>query len=135
MYAGVPCETYSIAGHTNKDPDLHKSLHGYNYRLTDTDRSPCCEPEAGCPYAEKARLHDAIVRHVIDIDALRAGHQRGNKFDYGIENPDGELKHRPFMQTETWPAELPMAYKPFDCCGFKHEAKKPIIDVVLGQHV
>ena len=67
----------------------HKTVHGYNYRLTDADRSPCCEPEAGCPYAEKARLHDALVQHV--ITALRAGHQRGhgNKFDYGIENPDG----------------------------------------------
>ena len=72
----------------------------------------------------KARLNDAIVRHV--IEALRAGHQRGNKFDYGIENPDGDLKHRPFMQAENWPAELTMAYKPFDSCAFKHEAKKPM---------
>ena len=99
-------------------------MHGYNYRLTDTDRSPCCEPEAGCPYAEKSRLHDALVRHV--IGALRAGHQRGNKFDYGIENPDGDLKQRPFMQAENWPAELPMAYKPFGSCAFKHDAKKPM---------
>ena len=120
----MPCESYSIAGRTNKDRDLHKTVHGYNYRLTDADRSPCCEPEAGCPYAEKARLHDALVQHV--IAALRAGHQRGNKFDYGIENPDGDLKHRPFMQAENWPAELPMAYKPFDSCAFKHEAKKPM---------
>ena len=126
VYAWVPCETYSIAGRTNKDRDLHKTVHGYNYRLTDTctDRSPCCEPEAGCSYAEKARLRDAIVRHV--IESLRAGHQRGNTFDYGIENPDGDLKHRPFMQAENWPAELPMAYEPFDSCAFKYEAKGPM---------
>ena len=126
VYAGarVPCESYSIAGRTNKDCDLHKTVHGYNYRLTDADRSPCCKPEAGCPYAEKARLHDALVRHV--IEARRAGHQRGNKFDYGIENPDGDLKHRLFMQTENWRAELPMAYKPFGSCAFKHEAKTPM---------
>ena len=28
IYAGVPCETYSIAGRTNKGRDLHKTAHG-----------------------------------------------------------------------------------------------------------
>ena len=124
VYAGVPCETYSIAGRTNKDRDLHKTHHGYNYRDSDIERSPCCPPEAGCQYAEKARLHDSIVQQV--ISALEAGYSRGHQYHYGIENPDGELKYRPFMQAENWPQNLPMEYRPFDCCSFQHPAKKPM---------
>ena len=34
------------------------------------------------------------------INASREGYQHGNKFDYRIENPDGELKRRPFYPVE-----------------------------------
>ena len=103
---------------------MHKTRHGYNYRDSDIERSPCCPPEAGCQYAEKARLHDSIVQQV--ISALEAGYSRGHHYHYGIENPDGELKYRPFMQAENWPQNLPMEYRPFDCCSFQHPAKKPM---------
>lgn len=32
VYAGIPCETYSIAGKSNKGRDLERTKHGYNYR-------------------------------------------------------------------------------------------------------
>ena len=124
VYAGVPCETYSIAGRTNKGRDLHKTRHGYNFRLTDDERNPCCPEQDGCPYGNKARLHDGIVRHV--LQALQAGYTRGFKYHFGIENPDGELKYRPFMSEEQWPTGLPRAYKPFHCCAYGHPAKKPM---------
>ena len=58
-----------------------------------------------CPYADKARLHDWIVQHV--LQALQAGYTRGFKYHFGIENPDGELKYRPFMSEEQWPKDYP----------------------------
>ena len=122
VYAGVPCETYSIAGRTNKGRDLHKTAHGYNVRLTDAERSPCYPEQSGCPYGDEARLHDGIVKHV--LHALQTGYTRG--FRYGIENPDGELKYQPFMSEEQWPTGLSRAYKPFHCCAVGHSAKKPM---------
>jgi hypothetical protein len=75
IYAGVPCETYSIAGRTNRNRDLHKTVHGYNTRNTDTERTPCCPEGVMCKYADQARLHDSIVQHV--LHALQAGYKRG----------------------------------------------------------
>ena len=124
IYAGVPCETYSIAGRTNKNRDLHKTAHGYNSRNTDAERTPCCTEDVECRHADKARLHDRIVQHV--LHALKAGYDQGFNFHFGIENPDGDLKHRPFMLPEEWPEGLPRAYRPFHCCAFKHPAKKPM---------
>ena len=124
VYAGVPCETYSIAGRTNRNRDLHKTAHGYNFRNIDAERTPCCPAEVNCKYADKARLHDRIVQHV--LQALQAGYKRGFNYHFGIENPEGELQHRPFMTEEQWPVGLPRAYRPFHCCAFQHKAKKPM---------
>ena len=124
VYAGVPCETYSPAGWTNYGRDLDKTAHGYNYRINDEERNPCCDEDMACKYGDKARLHDSLVKHV--IASFKASYKRGNKYHFGVENPDGELKRRPFMQKENWPKELPYAYKPFHCCAFKHPAKKPM---------
>ena len=71
--AGVPYETYSIARRTNKGRDLHKTVHGYSFRLTDTERNPCCPESSECPYADKARLHDGIVEHVLQHGKLTWG--------------------------------------------------------------
>ena len=124
VYTGVPCETYSVAGRTNKGRDLHKTAHGYNFRLTDVECSPCCPEQSGCPYGDKARLHDGIVKHV--LHTLQAGYTQGFRYHFGIENPDGELKYRPFMSEEQWPTGLPRSYKPLHCCAFGHPAKKPM---------
>ena len=48
---------------------------------------------------------------------------RGGSEDQ-VENPDGDVKDRPFIQAENWPQDLPMAYRPFDCCSFEHPAGK-----------
>ena len=64
VYAGVPCETYSIAGRTNKGRDLHKTVHVYNFRLTDTERNPCCPETSECPYADKACLDSAMPTYL-----------------------------------------------------------------------
>ena len=72
-------------------------------------------PEAGCQYSEKARLHDATTHWQQVISALAAGYRRRHHFHYGIENPYGELKYRPFMQaknghkTYQWRADLLIA--------------------------
>ena len=80
VYAGVPCETFSIAGRTNKDRDLHITAHGYNYRRNDDERNPCCDPEVACPYGDKTRLHDSIVKHV--INTFHASYEKGLRFDF-----------------------------------------------------
>ena len=77
-----------------------------------------------CPYADRARLHDSIVKHA--IEAFKASYEKGLRFDFGIENLDGELKYRPFMHHEHWPTNPPYNYAPFDCCAFRHPAKKPM---------
>ena len=88
----------------------------------DAERSPCCQESVQCPYADKARLHDSVVQHV--IAAFKASYEQGYRYDFGIENPDGELKFRPFMQQENWPPGLPWVYKPFDCCAFNTQSEK-----------
>ena len=126
VYAGVPCETYSIAGRSNRGRDLHKTMHGYNYRKPDPERNPCCERQSACPYAAKARLHDSLVQHV--IAAFAASHRRDHKYAFGIENPKGDLEKRPFMQPAQWPEVLQtVCNKAFDCCAFGHPAKKPMM--------
>ena len=64
-----------------------------------------------------------IVQHV--LYALQAGYKCGVRYYFGIENPDGDLKHRLFMGEQQWPQGLTRAYHPFHCCAyaFKHRAK------------
>ena len=49
VYAGVPCETYSIAGRTNKERDLHKTGMGTTSGYTDAERNPCCPEQDEMP--------------------------------------------------------------------------------------
>ena len=88
VYAGVPCEMFSIAGCTDKDHDLHITAHRYNYRRNNDECNLYCNPKVACPYADKTRLHDSIMKHM--INTFHASYEKGLRFDFSIKNPDEE---------------------------------------------
>ena len=52
--------------------------------------------------------------------------KRGLLMEFGIENPWGDLKRRPYMQPSDW--KIPMRHVRSDCCAFKYEiqCQKPM---------
>jgi len=121
QFNGVPCESFSCTGHTNKGRP--HGLHGSNYRKADPERSPCCE-DPRCKYGPIARAHDKLVQKVkrsIEFDT-----KRGLQVQFGIENPWGDLKRRPYMQPSAW--KIPMKHVRSDCCAFEYElqCQKPM---------
>ena len=121
----VPCTTFSIAARSGLNRKFKGSVHGCNFRQRDEFRSPCCPPEAKCKYAAVAREHDDIVKRV--KSGLEHDKRLGHQYDFGIENPKGELIHRDYMHEESW--NTPMSIKLSDCCAYCYElrCKKPMM--------
>ncbi len=127
VHQSTPCQTFSIASHSNRGRDT-KSItdgHGFNYRRVDAERSPCCDITVDCKYAATARMHDEFVPAL--LQSYKKDKDRGLSYDCSIENVDGDLKFRPYMDPEKNPLMRAFSYKSFHGCAFKHpsKAKKP----------
>ena len=131
VYAGVPCETFSRASILNShqptrdnpsgDPATSKSGHGCSYRKPpsqDRFRSPCCEQGIECKYCKIAHLHDQFVPHLQQM--FVHDYASGLQYHFGIENPDGMLQARDYMQIEQWPTACEPRYCKFDSCAYDH---------------
>ena len=82
----VPCETYSIA-------DLSNVTRGYHYR----DHTKAHKPprrDAGRK-RDTALAHDTLVSNILQAWACDA--EQGSNAELLLENPVGNLQHRPFM--------------------------------------
>lgn len=111
----VPCGRCPVSGRAHEGGYLRKTGNGRNSGPTDPDRNHCCPPEVGCARGGKGRPRGSIAQRA--LGASQAAYRRGVSFYFGIKNPDGELKYRPFMLDAQRPLGLPVASRPFRCCA------------------
>ena len=127
VHESVPCQTFSIASHSNAGRTAKDNIlgHGFNYRKVDEERSPCCPLESKCKYAALAWKHDKFAPAL--FKSVSQDRQRGLDYFVGIECVDGDLKHRPYMKRQNIPQEISLSYRPFHGLAFHHpsRAKKP----------
>ena len=72
-----------------------------------------------------AHEHDDLVKHV--KAAITHDMMSGLSYDWGIENPRGDLLKQPYYDPDSWQTTAHIKY--LDCCAFKYElrCKKPMI--------
>ena len=108
----LPCETYSIA-------DLSNVIRGNHYRDHPKKHKPP-RRDAG-KKRDTALAHDTLVRNIIQAWACDA--EQGSNAELLLENPVGNLQHRPFVHC--LPSALDMIRRRADYCAYNHIFKKP----------
>ena len=120
QFAFVPCETYSVADHSNITRGHHHRDHSKQ------NRPP---KDFWSQKGLKAVAHDHLVEHV--LMAWMCDRDNGINQAVCMENPRASLRRREFMHT--LPARLGMHRQTVDFCAFGHEFKKPT-DVWTNLH-
>ena len=112
QFAFVPCETYSVAGYSNRSRGNHYREHD------DPGKKP--RQDDGSK-ARLARTHDKLVANI--LRAWKIDNSRGSSQHCFMENPVGFLAQRPFMKK--YSELLDMRRHVVHYCAYNHRFKKP----------